>query len=414
MGGWEEGRFAADRPVKIRVICVICGQSRYNARMIETAIATAVRPTRAEISLESLRHNFRVVRELAGPGVSVMGVVKANAYGHGAVAVARALVDEGAEWLGVALPEEGVALREAGITAPVLCLGGFWDGQEALVLDYGLTPAISRLDRLEGLDAEAARRKTTAAFHLKVDTGMGRLGVPAPDLEAFVAATARMRHVECEGLMTHLSSADTPALDDFTREQIARYHDALDLVGRHGIEPRWRHLASGAAAHAFPEARGNLVRPGAVLYGLKRDILAPVGPDLDLRPVMRLVTSVEHLKTVPAGTPLGYGCTFATGRESRIATVPAGYADGVRRALSNRGDMGVGGGRAPVVGRVSMDLTILDVTDLEGVALGDEVVVFGPGGPSAEDVAAAAGTISYEVTCGVSSRVPRVMKNSHG
>ena len=376
--------------------------------MLENAIATGTRPTRAEVSLESVRHNFRVVRDLVG--VDVLGVVKANAYGHGAVEVARALVDEGAAWLGVALPEEGVALREAGLDAPILCMGGFWDRQEALVLDFDLTPGVSRADQLARLDAEAARRGRTAAFHLKVDTGMGRLGVPAADLDAFLASAARLGHVACEGLMTHLSSADTPALDAFTREQIDRFHDALDLLGRHGIEPRWRHLANGAAAHAFPEARGNLVRPGAVLYGLKRDILAPVEPDLDLRPAMRFVTSVEHLKTVPAGTPLGYGCTFATARESRIATVPAGYADGVRRALSNRGTMGVGGGMAPIVGRVSMDLTILDVTDVADVALGDEVVVFGPGGPSAEETAATAGTISYEITCGVSARVPRVTR----
>jgi alanine racemase len=377
--------------------------------MLDTAIMTGLRPTRAEISLANLRHNFRTVADLVGPEVAVMGVVKANAYGHGAVEVAGSLAAEGASWLGVALPEEGIALREAGIDLPILCLGGFWDGQEALVLDYGLTPAVSRADQLVRLDAEAGRRGVTAVYHLKVDTGMGRLGVPAAGLEAFLAAAATLRRVACEGLMTHLSSADTPALDEFTRGQIARYHDVLELVERHGLAPRWRHLASGAGAHAFPEARGNLVRPGAVLYGLKRDILAPKPPDLPLRPVMRLVTRVEHLKRVPAGTPLGYGCTFATERESVVATVPAGYADGVRRALSNRGWVGVRGDRAPIVGRVSMDLTILDVTGVEDAALGDEVVVFGEGGPAVEEVAETAGTISYEITCGVSSRVPRLV-----
>lgn len=377
--------------------------------MLDLAIMTGLRPTRAEISVASLRHNFRVVGALVGPEVAVMGVVKANAYGHGMVDAARAFVVEGAAWLGVALPEEGVTLREAGIDTPILCLGGFWDGQARLLLDFGLTPAISRADQLERLDAEAGRRGVTAPYHLKVDTGMGRLGVPAAELDGFLSGAAALRRVECEGLMTHVSSADVPALDGFTREQISRYHDALALVERHGLAPRWRHLANGATTYAFPEARGNLVRPGAILYGLQRDTIAPAGPGLPLEPVMRLVSRIEHLKTVPAGTPLGYGCTFTTPRESRIATAPVGYADGVRRSLSNRGAMGVRGHLAPVVGRVSMDLTILDVTDVPDVALGDDVVAFGRGGPSAEEVAETAGTISYEITCGVSARVPRLV-----
>jgi alanine racemase len=378
------------------------------AGMLDRAVITGLRPTRAEISLGNLRHNFEVIRGLVGPDVAVMGVVKANAYGHGAEEAAAVFERAGAAWLGVALPEEGAALREAGIGLPVLCLGGFWDGQESLLLDYDLTPAVYRPDQVERLDAEAGRRGATASYHLKVDTGMGRLGVPPGTLGDFLDRVARLRRVSCDGLMTHFPSADVPELADFTRGQIARYGDALEALRRHGLEPRWRHLANGAGTHAFPEGRGNLVRPGAVLYGLKRDVLAPVGPDLALRPVMRVVTRIEHLKTVPEGTPLGYGCTFTTARRSAIATVPAGYADGVRRGLSNRGHMSVRGRLAPVVGRVSMDLTILDVTDVPGVELGDEVVLFGGGGISVEDVAEAAGTISYEITCGISPRVPRV------
>lgn len=378
--------------------------------MLELAITTLTRPTRAEVSLDNLRSNVRAVQRMVGPDVAVMGVVKANAYGHGAVDVATTLADEGAAWLGVALPEEGVVLRNAGIDLPILCLGGFWDGQEALVLDHALTPVISRTDQLERLDVEAAHRGVVAAYHLKVDTGMGRLGVPSAELESFLSRIGRLRHVDCEGLMTHLSSADCPELDDFSRGQIARYFDALTAVERNGLHPRWTHLANGAASYAFPEARANMVRPGAVLYGLKRDTLSPVGPDLPLRPVMRFVSRIEHLKSVPAGTPLGYGCTFATERPSIVATVPAGYADGVRRSLSNRGCMLVRARRAPIVGRVSMDLTILDVTDVPGVALGDDVIVFGDELLTVEDVAAMAGTISYEITCGVSPRVPRVYR----
>jgi len=367
-----------------------------------------MRPTRAEISLANVRWNFEAIRGLVGAGVSILGVVKANAYGHGAVAVAETLVDAGAAWLGVALPEEGATLRDAGVGVPILCLGGFWEGQERLLLDADLTPAIYRLDQAELLDMEAGRRGVTARYHLKVDTGMGRLGVRASGLETFLSGIARLRRIECEGLMTHLASSDVPDLAWYSREQVERYEEAVGIVERAGLAPRWRHLANSASLHAFPEARGNLVRPGAVLYGLKRDILSPEGPNLDLRPAMRFATRIERLECVPAGTKLGYGCTFETRRPSVIATVPAGYADGVRRGLSNRGVAIVGGVRAPIVGRVSMDLTILDVTDVAGAALGDEAVFFGDGGLAVEDVASVAGTISYEITCGVSARVPRV------
>jgi alanine racemase len=366
------------------------------------------RPTRAEIALEHVRWNFEAVRALVGPDVSVLGVVKADAYGHGAVPVAETLAAAGAAWLGVALPEEGAALRAAGLDLPILCMGGFWDGQEGGVLDADLVPALYRVDQLERLDAEAGRRGTTARYHLKVDTGMGRLGVPAASLASFLDRVARLRRVECDGLMTHLASSDVPDLAWYSRLQVERYGEALAAVEAAGLSPRWRHLANSATSNAFPEARGNLVRPGAVLYGLRRDILSPEGPPMDLKPAMRFVTRVERLERVPSGTRLGYGCTFETARESAIATVPAGYADGVRRGLSNRGGAVVRGVRAPIVGRVSMDLTILDVTDVPGAALGDEAVFFGDGVISAEDVAAEVGTISYEITCGVSARVPRV------
>lgn len=368
----------------------------------------AGRPTRAEISLANIRWNFEQARRLVGPEVAIAAVVKAEAYGHGAVPVARALADEGAAWLAVALPEEGVALREAGLELPVLCMGGIWDGQEATALDFDLTPELYRVDMCERLDAEAGRRGVTARFHLKVDTGMGRLGMPMGELDRFLDAISELRHLEVEGLMTHLSSADVPRLAEFTRGQVERFHEALELLERRGVMPRWRHIANGAGLHAYPEARGNLVRPGAMLYGLKRDVLNPEGPEIELRPAMRLVSRIEHMKVVGAGTPLGYGCSYVTSRESRIATVPAGYADGVRRGLSGVGSVVVRGRRAPIVGRVSMDLTIVDVTDVDGVGLGDEVVFFGDGEIAVEEVAKQVGTISYEICCGVSARVPRV------
>src|SRR5262245_43088488 len=213
--------------------------------MLERVILTGLRPTRAEISLTALRHNLRSVRELVGPEVAVMGVVKANGYGHGAAEVAAVLASEGAAWLGVALPEEGVILREAGLDVPIFCLGGFWEGQEATLLDFELTPAVSRLEQLVRLDAEAGRRGVTTPVHRKVDPGMGRLGLALDELDTVVAAAGALRHLRIEGLMTHLASSDVPALRSFTESQIAGYGDALEVLASHGLEPRWRHLANG-------------------------------------------------------------------------------------------------------------------------------------------------------------------------
>lgn len=379
--------------------------------MTECLPVTATRPTRAEISRSAMRHNLGAIRALVGPAVEVLAVVKADAYGHGLVEAARVFADAGAAWLGVALPEEGVVLRESGIALPILCLGGFWKEQEGIVVEHRLTPAISRLDQIERLESEARRLGIVATAHVKIDTGMGRLGLALADVGPALELLGRSPNVFCDGLMTHLSSCDSPALEAFTNGQIEAFESTSDRFERAGVTLRWRHLAPSAGLHAYSSARGNLVRPGALLYGLKGDILSPGRadlPELDVRPAMRFVSRIEHLKTVPADTPLGYGCTFRTARESRIATFPAGYADGLRRVLSNRGEVGVRGARAPIVGRVSMDLTIVDVTDVGGVELGDEVVIVGPGGPSAEEFAAVAGSISYEVTCGVSARVPRV------
>ncbi len=382
----------------------------HSGRMTGWTCVTATRPTRAEISRSAMSHNFRAIQDLVGPGVSVLAVVKADAYGHGMLEAARVFAGAGAAWLGVALPEEGVGLRESGIDRPILCLGGFWDGQEGLVVEHRLTAAVSRLDQLERLQSEARRQGVETAVHLKIDTGMGRLGLERSEVDRAISILGRCPDVRCDGLMTHLASSDVPELADFTNAQIDAFESEAARFERAGIVVSWRHLASSAGLHAYSRARGNLVRPGALLYGLKGDILSAGRADLpsiDVRPAMRFVSRVEHLKTVAAGTPLGYGCTFRTTRESRIATIPAGYADGIRRVLSNQGAVGVRGSFAPIVGRVSMDLTIVDVTGISGVELGDEVVIVGPGGPSAEEVAAAAGSISYEVTCAVSARVPR-------
>jgi alanine racemase len=371
----------------------------------------ARRPTWAEINLDNLIHNFRVTRAAMGSGVAIMAAVKSDAYGHGSVECARALEKAGAEWFGIALPEEGLTLRDSGITRAILCLGGFWEGQEGLIIDQRLTPAVFRLDMLERLNRVAREASLVVAYHLKVDTGMGRLGVPHAELGSFLNGAAGFENVRLDGVMTHLASADHAGKSEFTERQMSLFESAVGLVRARGHRPAWIHEANSAGALAYPRSRGNLVRLGGALYGLWRDVTDRSIEPLDWRPVMSLHTRIMLLKTVPAGTPLGYGGTFATSRESRIATLAIGYEDGLRRALSNRGKVIVRGQLAPIVGRVSMDLTLVDVTGVEGAAVGDEVVIIGSQGSSqvvAEEVAAQIGTLSYEVTCGISDRVPRV------
>jgi alanine racemase len=368
------------------------------------------RPTWAEISIEALTHNYREIKSHLESGAQLMAVVKANAYGHGAVECARALESIGADWFGVALVEEGAALREAGIARPILCLGGFWRGQAVEIINRDLTTGIFRLDSAEELNARAGEAGRVVNFHLKVDTGMGRLGVPMWEVAEFACALKRFDWIRLDGVMTHFADADGDR-SDYTEAQIRRYGEAMEILKGSGFDPTWRHLANSAGIHAYPNSHGNLARAGATLYGLKRDVLAAGPAPFDLRPVMSLHSRIVMLKTIPAGTPLGYGCSFATDRESRIATIPIGYADGLRRAHSNNGSVIVRGRFAPIVGRVSMDLTIIDVTDLSEVQIGDEVMIIGEQGGlriTAEDLAEQIGTISYEIVTGLSSRVSRV------
>jgi len=370
----------------------------------------ARRPTWAEIDLDALAANFRVIRDQVGKDVKVMAAVKADAYGHGAVSCARRLEAEGVDWFGVALPEEGIELRAAGIARPILCLGGFWEGQQDACLQQELTPVVYRLDMIESLDRAARVAGTIADVHVKIDTGMGRLGVRSDNVPEFCEALSRFAAIRVDGLMTHLAAADDPAQEDFTKDQLEGFQQAIDLFRERGFTPSYVHAANSAATFAFPRARGNLVRPGGTLYGFARDVLPLNVETPPLQPVMSLRSRIMLLKKVGKGEKLGYGCTFQTRRESLIATIPIGYDDGYRRCFSNRGRVIVNGTFAPVVGRVSMDLTLVDVTDVPGVSLDDQVTFLGRDGElsiTAEDLAQLAGTISYEITCGISARVPR-------
>jgi alanine racemase len=379
--------------------------------MLDSNHLAGHRPTWANVDLDALASNFQVIKSRINKGVKVIAVVKANAYGHGAVECAGRLAHEGADWFGVAMPEEGIVLRRSGITPPILCLAGFWDGQAAACIQNGLVPVVYRLDLIEALDNAARDAGITADVHVKIDTGMGRLGVRFDGAGEFADALKRFKHIRVDGLMTHFAAADDPTCETLTENQIERFENVGRLFRAHGFAPRYTHCANSAGIFSHPEALGNLVRPGGVLYGIWRDILPPSAENNGLRPVMSLHSRIMLLKWVPQGETIGYGCTFEASRKSLVATVPIGYDDGYLRGLSNRSHVIVRGTYAPVVGRISMDLTILDVTSVKGVELGDPVTLLGQDGDleiQAEELARIAGTLSYEVTCGIGERVPRV------
>ncbi len=386
------------------------------------APADAVRPTRAEVNLANLRHNLRVIERALGPDsqtgktAEVWGVLKADAYGHGAPAVARTLERAGIAGLCVALLEEGVELRAAGIRIPILVMGGYYGRQLdgllemiandliPVVYDPGQVERMARLARLEN--------RPPMPVHWKVDTGMGRLGTSPRELSAMLSAFMQFREVSLEGLMTHFACAD--ALDlSATHEQMRLFAELERRVRSLGLAPKFRHAANSAALFRAPETQLERVRPGVALFGV-----SPTAADLplanELRPVMRVRSEIVAMRTLEAGARIGYGHTFQTARTSVIATVPMGYADGLSRKLSNVGHALVRGKRAPIVGTVSMDLTMIDVTDIAGARLGDEAVFLGPQeGPlgkdviSVNEVAAHADTIAWEVLTSISRRVPR-------
>lgn len=382
---------------------------------MNTTITKGQRPTWAEIDLEALAVNFKIVRERVGPKIKVMAVVKANAYGHGAVKCAKHLEASGADWFGVATPEEGIELRKAGITQPILCLGGFWEGQQSECINFGLVPVVYRLDMLAALNEAARTAGVIADVHLKIDTGMGRLGVRFDQVQDFFDAFQQFKNIRLDGLMTHFAAADDHSCEPLTTSQTRRFDTVVKIFKEHNLEPEHLHLANSAGIFDHPEAVGNMVRPGGVLYGLWRDVLDPTQEhNATFKAVMSLRSRIAMLKWVPAGETIGYGCTFEASRPTLVATLPVGYHDGYMRGLSNRGRVIVHSSYASVIGRISMDLTLIDVTDVANVAIGDVVTLMGfdDGGSDltilAEDLAKIAGTISYEVTCGVSERVPRI------
>ena len=376
----------------------------------------ATRPTWAEVSLTTLRQNFRTVQKHVGANVTVCAVVKADAYGHGAVECSRALEAEGARWLGVTSLDEAIPLREAGVGANILLMTGFWRGEEGEIIRLHLTPTVWEPWHIESLDrAAAALGRAQHPVHLKVDTGMGRLGVGLDQLSGLLDGLKSAKHLMLDGLSTHLAASeimDAPSV----AEQERNFDTARRMVEEAGMKPVFVHMANTGAVISRRETWNSMVRPGVALYGyylpFQRAGREVSGGTLRLavKPVLTWKTRILSLRDFRANQPLGYGATYVTKAPAHVAVLPVGYADGFNRQLSNRGRVIVREHYAPIVGRISMDLTLADVTGIPGVAVGDEVILLGAGeglSVNALEHAELANSTPYEILCNISKRVPR-------
>lgn len=375
--------------------------------MIRDPRLAAHRPTFAVVDLERLVSNLDHLRQRLGPNVGLLPVVKADAYGHGAVAVAARLAREGVTGFAVALAEEGLELRRAGIRESILLLGVLAPGQVALALEHDLTPTVFEPTLLERLDQAARERGRPLRVHVKVDTGMARIGFPPDEHAGLARRLAQARGLEIAGVFTHFARADEPEAPE-TARQIERLDAFLARLSAEGLDPGIVHASGSAGILAHPAGWKAVARPGLALYGITP---GKTGPWPDLRPVLSLETEVVQVKELAAGSPVGYGATWRAERPSRIATVAIGYADGLPRVLGNRGRALLDGGIARFAGRLSMDMTTLDVTGIQGVEVGAPVTLIGERGGSAlpaSEIAALAGTIAYEILCAIGPRVPRV------
>lgn len=366
----------------------------------------AHRPTVAEIDLSAIANNVAAIRRRVQPA-EVMAVVKAEGYGHGAVQVARAALNAGATLLGVALVEEGIALRRHGFTPPILVFGGLFENQIDACLAHDLQMTLYDARLAESISQRARALNKVANVHMKFDTGMGRVGVTREPM-AFIKHVASLSGISVQGFYTHLASSDEADLS-YARTQLKRFREIVAEAREHGLNPRWIHAANSGAILSLPESYFNLVRAGVMIYGYYPS--AEVVKSIALEPALRLTTRVLFLKEVPPGAFISYNRTFQTQRESMLATLPLGYADGFPRRFSNNMSVLIRGRKCPVVGRVCMDQIIVDVSAISDIRTGEEVVLMGKQGEeeiSIYDWCEKLETIPYEVTCGISSRVPRV------
>ena len=359
----------------------------------------------AEINLSALRHNISAIKSRVADGAKFCAVVKADAYGHGAVAVAREAVAQGADYLAVAVLSEAVKLREAGFTTPILILGPTQPQEADVVVRYRITQAVFTVEQAAALAAAALRQHTHAKVHLVVDTGMGRIGVRPGNAGAVAAAIAGLPGIWLEGMFSHFASADSKD-KMYAAEQFRRFQEAVAAVEARGIKLELRHIANSAAILEMPETHLDMVRAGIILYGLwPSDEVEHV---IDLRPVMKVKARLSCVKDYHPGETVSYGRTFMAAREMRVGTLPVGYADGYTRLYAGKAVVAINGQRVPVVGRICMDQCMVDVTDVNGARVGDEAVLFGSPTLTADEAAGWLGTINYEVVCMISPRVPRV------
>jgi alanine racemase len=384
------------------------------------------RPVWAEVSLSTLRSNFEAIRDYVNSPSEkrstprkVLCIVKGNGYGHGGAEVSKPLEKFGADWFGVASAGEGMELRKAGVRKPILVLGGFWPGEEKNLIEHNLTPAIHRCEHLALFEAAAVKaRKRHVSIHLKIDTGMNRLGVAPGDMDCFARQLAKCQHLELTGTFTHLASSevltDTPTGRQ-TAEQLQRLHHAIDRLNVLGVSPGIVHIANSAAIAARPETWADMVRPGALLYGYHpgfdpMERRFEFEAKLALRPVLSLRARLLNVRSVPSGASVGYNASWVAQQPSRVAVLAAGYGDGIHRSLGNRGSVAIRGHIAPIIGIVSMDVVMLDVTDVPDVEIGDIATVYGTDGERvypANVVARSIGTVTSDLISGISRRVKR-------
>lgn len=365
-----------------------------------------LRDVYAEIDLDAIRHNLTEIRRRINPASKLCVVVKANAYGHGAIEVSKVAVECGADFLAVATVEEGIELRRAGFNLPILILGLIPQSAVDFVVANDLTQAVADFELAEKISAAAQRLNKIAKIHLKIETGMGRIGVAPDKAVALVEKISRLPNVELEGMFSHFADADSKD-KTFTNHQIKIFKETADKIRAAGVDIKIFHIAESAAVLDIPEAHFDMVRSGIINYGLYPS--ADVRRTIELKPAMKLVAHIVYLKKISAGVSIGYGREFIAKRDSLIATLPLGYADGYIRAYKNF-HVEIRGQLAPIAGRICMDQTMVDVTDIDDVKIGDEVILFGSDLITIDDAARHLNTINYEITCLVSTRVPRTFK----
>ncbi len=364
-----------------------------------------LRPTIVEVDLTALEENIRAVRSLVGER-RIMATVKANAYGHGLIRTSEEFLRAGVDELGVAFLEEGIALRKAGITAPILVMGGILGNQISHFLQWDLQITASSVYKLKQIDRTANEFGTRAKVHVKIDTGMGRIGIRAEHAHTLFDAILEASHCDLVGVFSHFASSHNP-YDPFTQTQLERFNRALDYFPKHGLPYPIRHIANSGAVLQNPEAYFEMVRPGIILYGVYPD--ERTRRSVVLRPVLSFKTRVVYFKVVPKGNRIGYDHTWEAQSDTRVVTLPVGYGDGYPRSLSNQGEVLLRGKRYPIVGRISMDQCMVDI-GLDSAYNDDEVVLIGEqegAAVSVEEVAEWAGTIPYEILTSINTRVPR-------